>query len=172
MRFHAFSAKTINPRLDKKTAGVDCAARARLWLQPRDAIGQFADRIVSRLRHECDILHRAGLERGFLATDKGRSYSRAHPRYEIFCLGEFSIGDQTVDCMVLNISVGGAKISVGGPIDDASQVRLRIERIGAFAGRVVWRDGTTMGIAFHDQLRDIEHIVEDMLSSTTPENPE
>jgi hypothetical protein len=29
-----------------------------------------------------------------------------------------------------------------------------------------------MGIAFHDQLRDIDHVVEDLLSSTTPEDPE
>ncbi len=95
MRFHAFSAKTINPRLDKKTAGVDCAARARLWLQPRDAIGHFADRIVRRLRHECDALHRAGLERGFLATEKGMTY-RAHPRYETYYPGKFYMGDQIV----------------------------------------------------------------------------
>jgi hypothetical protein len=155
----------------RKIAGADRAARARLWLQPRDAIEQFADRIVRRIRHERDILHRAGLERGFLATDKGRTY-RAHPRYEIFCLGEFSVGDQTVDCVVLNISVGGAKLRISEPIGDASQVRLRVERIGDFAGRLAWRDGTTMGIAFHDQLHDVDHVVEGMLSSPTPENPE
>ena len=160
----------ISPQPYGKTAGAERAARVRLWLQPRDAIGQLADLIVRRLRHERDILHRAGLERGFLATEKGRTY-RAHPRYETFCPGEFSIGDRTVDCVVLNISVGGAKIRVGGPIGDASQVRLRIERIGEFAGRLVWRDGTTMGIAFHDQLPDIEHVVEGMLSSTVPEDP-
>jgi hypothetical protein len=161
----------ISPQPYGKTAGAERAARVRLWLQPRDAIGQLTDLIVRRLRHERDILHRAGLERGFLATEKGRTY-RAHPRYETFYPGEFSIGDQSVDCVVLNISVGGAKLRVSEPIGDASQVRLRIDRVGDIAGRLVWRDGTTMGIAFHDQLRDIDHVVEDMLSSTTPKDPE
>jgi hypothetical protein len=160
-----------SPQPYRKSAGADRAARVWLWLQPRDAIEQFATRIARRLRHERDILHRAGLERGFLATERGITY-RAHPRYGTFCPGKFSIGDQTVDCVVLNISVGGAKIRVSGPIDDASQVRLLTEQIGEFAGRVVWRDGPTMGIAFHDQLRDIEHIVENMLSQAAPEDPE
>jgi len=160
----------LSPQPYRKTADAERAARTWPWLLPRDAIGQFADRILKRLRHECDVLHRAGLERGFLATERGRTY-RAHPRYETFYPGEFSIGDQIVDCVVLNISAGGAKLSVSEPIGDASQVRLRIERIGDFAGRLVWRDGTTMGIAFHDQLRDIDHVVEDLLSSTTPEDP-
>ncbi len=155
----------ISPQPYGKTAGAERAARVWLWLQPRDAIGQLADLIVRRLRHERDILHRAGLERGFLATEKGRTY-RAHPRYETFCPGEFSIGDRTVDCVVLNISVGGAKIRVTGPVDTASTVRLRIEPFGEFSGRVVWHNGTTMGIQFHDQLCEIESIVENMRPST------
>ena len=76
------------------------------------------------------------------------------------------MGDQIVDCVVLNISVGSTMIRVTGPVDTASPVRLRIERIGEFSGRVVWRNGTTMGIQFHDQLGEIEPIVKDMLPST------
>ncbi len=91
---------------------------------------------------------------------------RAHPRYETHWPGKFHVGDQIVDCVVLNISVGGAKSRVTGPVDTASTVRLRIEPIGEFFGRVVWHNGTTMGIQFHDQLREIEPIVEDMLLST------
>ena len=141
--------------------------RARLWLQPRDAVGRFADRAVIRLGHERDALHRDGLERAFLATERGMTY-RAHPRYETDCPGKLHVGDRTVDCVVLNISVGGAKIRVAGPVDTASTVRLRIERIGVFSGRVVWHKGTTMGIQFHDQLREIDSIVEDMQPSTKP----
>ncbi len=171
MRFHTLFAKPTSPRLGQKTAGVDGAVRAGLWLRPGDAIGHFADRMVRRLRHECDALHRAGLERGFLATEKGMTYNRAHPRYETDYPGKFSMGDRFVDCVVLNISVGGAKIRVAGPVTripvaTAAPVRLRIERIGEFSGRVVWHNGTTMGIQFHDQLREIEPIVEDMLRST------
>ena len=142
--------------------------RARLWLRPRDAIGHFADRTVRRLRHECDALHRADLERAFLATEKGMTY-RAHPRYETCCPGKFLVGDQIVDCVVLNISVGGAKIRFTGPVGTASTgstVRLRIERIGEFSARVVWHKGTDMGLQFHDHLHQIDSLVEDMQPST------
>lgn len=50
------------------------AVRARLYLQPRGAIGHLAGRVVRGLRRECDALHRAGLERDFLATEKGTIY--------------------------------------------------------------------------------------------------
>ena len=177
MRIHAFFAKSISPRLDKKTAAVDGLVRARLWLRPRDAIGHFTDRMVRRLRDECDDLHRAGLERGFLATEKGMTYTRAHPRYDTDYPGKFYMGDQFVDCVVLNISVGGAKIRVTGPVtgipvDTAAPIRLQIERIGEFSGRVVWHNGTTMGIQFHDQLRETDPIVEVMLRSTKPKRLE
>ena len=54
--------------------------------------------------------------------------------------------------------------SIAEAVEAASQVRLRIERVGEFSGRVAWRDGVMLGIEFHDQLREIARIVEDILS--------
>ena len=138
--------------------------QARHWPQPQDAIGQFADRMVKRLKHEYDALHRADLERAFLATGKGMDY-RAHPRYETQFPGKFRVGDRTVDCVVLNISVSGAKASVAEPVDADSKVRLEIEGVGEFSARVVWQKDTAIGIQFHDQLHEIESIVEQMRPS-------
>ena len=165
MRLRAFSAKIIGPQLDKRAAVFHRAVLARLWLQPRGAIGHLVNRVVRRLRREYDVLHRAGLERRFLATEKGKTY-RVHPRHQTICPGKFYIGDQVIDCVVFNISVGGAKIHLTEPVDATSQARLWIERIGEFSGRVAWRNGATLGIEFHDQLHDIERIVQDMLPST------
>ena len=87
-----------------------------------------------------------------------------HPRYQTLCPGKLYAGDRVVDCDVLNLSIGGAKIRLAEPVETASQVRLRIERVGEFSGRVAWQDGATLGIEFHDQLREIARIVEDILS--------
>ncbi len=87
-----------------------------------------------------------------------------HPRYQTLCPGKFYTGGRVVDCDVLNISAGGAKIRLARQVEATSQVRLRIDRVGEFSGRVAWRDGVILGIEFHDQLREIARIVEDILN--------
>ncbi len=89
-----------------------------------------------------------------------------HPRYQMLCPGKFYTGGRVVDCDVLNISAGGAKIRLAQPVEAASQVGLRIDRVGEFSGRVAWRDGAILGIDFHDQLREIARIVEGILNES------
>jgi len=69
-----------------------------------------------------------------------------------------------VDCEILNISVGGAKIRLAEPVETDSEVRVLIDRVGEFSARVAWRNGTTLGIEFHDELRELARIVEDLLT--------
>jgi len=76
-------------------------------------------------------------------------------------------GDEEVDCEVLNVSVGGAKIRIAQPIETNSHVRVRILRVGEFTGRIAWRNGTTMGVEFQDELTELARIVEDVLSTET-----
>jgi hypothetical protein len=66
---------------------------------------------------------------------------------------------------VLNISVGGAKIRMAQSIETNSHVRVRILRVGEFTGRVAWRNGTTLGVEFQDELTELARIVEDVLSA-------
>ncbi len=87
-----------------------------------------------------------------------------HPRYQTLCPGKFYTRGRVVDCDVLNISAGGVKIRLSQQVEAASQVRLRIDRVGEFSGRVAWRDGAILGIDFHDQLHEIARIVEDILN--------
>ncbi|MFA6316976.1 MAG: PilZ domain-containing protein [Elusimicrobiota bacterium] len=55
------------------------------------------------------------------------------------------------DCLILNISPGGAKVSVEGPASDAKVVHLEIGRFGRFGAEVVWRAGSELGLRFtHD----------------------
>ncbi len=132
-------------------------------LSPLNTIGSFANRFVGRLRCELDTLQRAGQERDFLATEKGMGY-RTHVRHETACPGTFSSKDQAVDCVVLNVSVGGAKLRLNGKIDVTAQVKLRVEQVGEFAGRVIWRNDATLGIEFNEPLRDIDRVAAAMRS--------
>lgn len=86
-----------------------------------------------------------------------------HSRRNTLCAGKFSSGDRTVDCEVLNISVGGAKIRLAEPVETNAQVSIAIQSVGEFTGRVAWRNGTTLGVEFQDELRELARMVEEVL---------
>jgi hypothetical protein len=86
-----------------------------------------------------------------------------HPRYATLCPGTLVVGAQEVECEVLNISVGGAKIRVSQPIDADTPVCLKILHVGEFSGQVAWCNGTTLGVVFQDELTEFARIIEDVL---------
>ena len=88
-----------------------------------------------------------------------------HPRHATLIPGKLIAGDEEVDCEVLNVSVGGAKVRIAEPIETNAHVCVRIERVGDLVGRVAWRNGTTMGVEFQEELAELARIVEDVLSS-------
>ncbi len=87
-----------------------------------------------------------------------------HPRHQTLCSGRFYVGEHGVDCQVLDISVGGAKVRLSEPVEPETQIRLKIETVGEFSGRVAWRNGATLGVEFHEELSELARIVEDILS--------
>jgi hypothetical protein len=54
------------------------------------------------------------------------------------------------DCMVLDISRGGAKLSLGEPHAVASAVTLVLGGFGAFRAERVWQRGEFLGVRFLD----------------------
>ena len=57
----------------------------------------------------------------------------------------------TMDCTVLDISPGGAKLQTSDPLPAATPVRLKLSHGGDFEGIVAWQQGSFMGLAFHDE---------------------
>lgn len=92
-----------------------------------------------------------------------------NPRHQTLCPGTFCVGDRELDCKVLDISLGGAKVRLAEPVEVDTPIRLKIPRVGEFAGRVTWRNGTTVGIEFNEEIRGVARVIEDMLSED--ENP-
>jgi len=83
-----------------------------------------------------------------------------HMRYSTFARGKLFAGDREVDCDMLNISLGGAKLQLAEPVEADSDIRFQIEQVGEFSGRVAWRNGANVGIKFHEELSDVAGIVE------------
>ena len=88
-----------------------------------------------------------------------------HSRHSTLCPGKLISGDEEVDCDVLNISVSGAKVRLAKPVETNAVVCVKIQRVGEFTGRVVWREGTTLGVEFQDELTEFARIIEDVLSA-------
>lgn len=59
-------------------------------------------------------------------------------------------GGRTMDAVVLNLSVGGARIRLPNPAVLDDRATLSINRFGDFAGRLVWRHETEFGLEFLD----------------------
>jgi len=78
----------------------------------------------------------------------GHVNQRQHERKDTRFTARVLIGAHSVTGRVVNISVGGAKIEVDGPIPRDSEITLSIEHFGDYAARVVWAHQQAVGIKF------------------------
>ncbi len=81
---------------------------------------------------------------------------REHARSAVFWSGAVRGGREDVECVVLNMSPGGAKVRLLKRfVGDGSPVILHVDRLGGYTCEVVWVEGNTMGLRF---LRDPSQI--------------
>lgn len=73
---------------------------------------------------------------------------RHHKRVPLVWSGSFGHGKEQVDCAILNLSMGGAKVRIPDPAIRPTQINLKSPHFGEFMGRVVWRDGNVLGLSF------------------------
>lgn len=98
---------------------------------------------------------------------KGKALRR-HPRSAVFWSGSVQGGRESVDCIVLNMSPGGAKIRLLKRfVSDGSPVVLHIDRLGGYAGEIAWSEGNTMGLRFLKNPREIAADIEQVLHRTS-----
>jgi len=71
--------------------------------------------------------------------------------------------EKTVDCTVLNLSAGGAKIMIDRTDITSSRVTLRIPQCGVFVCEVAWRHGHTMGLRFLEDPASVQRVLADTL---------
>jgi hypothetical protein len=75
--------------------------------------------------------------------------SRNSERHEVLQAGTISFRGSAVDCMVHNISIGGANLEVGHDLKIPDSFRLLIDpQFGNRHCHVVWRNEHRIGVAF------------------------
>ncbi len=84
---------------------------------------------------------------GTLLTQESQEKQR-YTRASIICGGCLDIGGLTIPCEILDISVGGARITAEQPLPADGDLVLQIGELVAFPGRVAWQRDGQIGIEF------------------------
>lgn len=104
---------------------------------------------------------------GDVTPSEPQGEKQEDPRRSVYVAARLTSGEDTIDCQILNISTGGAKLRIkhAGEID--AEVVLTIESHGTFPARVAWRKGDQMGLEFLGDRARAARLVWDLL-----ENPD
>lgn len=87
---------------------------------------------------------------------------RRHLRRAVLWHGKLRAKDQTpIDCLVFDISGGGAKVRAERLPPVQSEVDLIIDRIGVFPAKVAWQRGDRIGIKFLEEAWTVEKRIAD-----------
>ena len=73
---------------------------------------------------------------------------RAHARTTVLWTGTMAIGDNEVQCTIHDISSGGALLDTNSAFKTNDRILLKVDGLGEVPGRVAWRDGNLVGVAF------------------------
>lgn len=78
---------------------------------------------------------------------------RRHKRLPVFWTGRISPDnghDVDISVNLMDISAGGARVTMAEPVHGHPMVKLKIDRVGEFVGEVVWERLGDLGIRFVD----------------------
>lgn len=73
---------------------------------------------------------------------------RRHRRHPVLYSGTLHQDSAPFDCVIKDISAGGAQLITERPVAEEQSFILDIDRAGLFTGRLVWRQDERVGIAF------------------------
>jgi len=82
--------------------------------------------------------------------NKGGKNRRKFERVTVLWSGTLVCGSHSIDCLIVNVSSGGALVRIETPDRCGKKVVLRSPRFGELAGEVTWRQGKELGIEFQE----------------------
>ncbi len=91
-----------------------------------------------------------------LSLDDEPKERRRYRRKPVLWSGRIETPRRVVPCMVVEVSLAGAKLRLLEPVDDLDLVTLVLEQFGKFASKVAWRTGIELGLRFLLSRTEIE----------------
>ncbi len=71
----------------------------------------------------------------------------------------FIVGENAIDCDIIDISIGGAKLKARANADLNTPGMLDLDRIGKLSAEAVWCRGGAIGIKFKDDPERVSNAV-------------
>ena len=124
---------------------------------------------------ECEVVRRAGDKLGVAFVESPETIEkivediinnpdktneiRSHARRLVLLSGAVYVENRPIQCRVLDISAGGARVRVDHQFDHDNRLALMIYRFGEFPVEVAWEKDVDLGIMFIDDPNEIERII-------------
>jgi hypothetical protein len=99
-----------------------------------------------------------------LAASASPEDRRIHKRKPVLWAARVETFAGAAECIILDLSLGGAKLRGQAKVAAKQPVTLVIDRFGALRAEVVWARSGHMGLRFTDEPEQVAHI----LGSTLP----
>jgi hypothetical protein len=84
---------------------------------------------------------------------------RQHKRKPVLWAARIETRDGACECIILDLSLGGAKLRSAAEVAKQQMVTLVIDRFGALNAEVMWARSGRMGLRFVDEPDQIAHII-------------
>ena len=123
-----------------------------------DADGDYAD-----LRFDGDDETQDAMFQDILARLGDEEGRRRYLRRSVLWPGTLQGGHGALDCTILNMSLGGAKVALSQDRDCAGSVTLLGDRFDDLAATVEWQRGRLVGLQFKAAPAEVAQILGDLL---------
>ncbi len=84
---------------------------------------------------------------------------REFERKDILFTAHFIVGENKIDCEIINISFGGAQVRTSRTLAPKTDVTLEIDPFGTFAMEVRWCRKPDTGLKFNDDSTKVAELV-------------
>lgn len=88
-------------------------------------------------------------------------------RKRVLWAAKLARGAQRYDCVVVDLSLGGARIHLTQPMTKGETVTLKLDRLGLLRAEVVWQEEQSIGLRFVDDAKSIADIIGNRLPLET-----
>lgn len=86
--------------------------------------------------------------------DQWKEYRRFR-RKSVILASKLETAHGVFDCVALDLSLGGARLRLDGPVQILEPVTLVLSKFGRFPSEIVWRNATEAGLQFSEPPEEI-----------------
>jgi len=92
-------------------------------------------------------------------SEEEAAAQRRTVRKRVLWAARIDVGGRQHDCVVVDLSLGGAKLDLKAPLAHGDKVTLMLERFGSFRAEVAWREEGSCGLRFVEDPQRIADLI-------------